>query len=808
VPNAAFRSGDLSAVCTAGFDAAGTCANAAQQVRFPGSATPVPFNRIPVSQISSISQKFLELWPTSGTPGVNPGTSDLSFTKPFDQSVNRVNARVDYQLSHADQIFGVLHRQWGRTFSYPGNLVVGPAGQQIGRSDDYALTLGWSRSFAANLLNNFRFGSMHRIGHRTNPGQGSIAPSDLGLQGIPNCLASVPDTAGGTKCGTPGVTVSGFQSFRTGGILYEPASTLTINDTVTTLRGRHSLKVGGEARHYSLNNYQPNNAASSFTFNGSRTGHAFADFLFGVVDNGNVQVQNAMVSTRAWSYAVFVQDDFKIRPALTLNLGLRWQYDQSFREINDGLAFFNPHTAVWEQFGVNAPERPFDPSLKQVAPRVGFAWNPTTSIVVRGGYGRSYPSAVGHGRAGDGQPGPNLLARTNVPGGTSWASLPRITNPDPASIRAPIPVTGNVSFSSWAPREQTPPHYHLWNVTVEKQLDSVSVVQLSYVGNRGRNLPINYAYNICQQTRESTLQFGGSATTSPYCPEAAAKVLAAGASLYDLVVNPGYWGLSTSDYHSLQTKFERRFSRGVSLLANFTWSRLMDDSSSDWGGFWSLDLLGQDFYDRKSERSVSAGDIPRRLTIASIVELPFGRGRRWLRDGVASEVLGGWRVTGVYTVSSGSPFGITDNSYGYCNPAHMLSNRPMVVSDPLPSGFTQTLAAWFDRKAFDFSGTCAAPGLLAPTGPGDPSKAFGNAPRYFSNIRNPGVNKLDFSVQKEFGIPGGDGRRVQFRADMFNLLNHPQFAEPISDPGNANFGRITATSVPNRVVQLGLHLFF
>ena len=182
-----------------------------------------------------------------------------------------------------------------------------------------------------------------------------------------------------------------------GAILQTQSATVS-----TTLVGRHSLKVGGEARHYALDNYQPNNAASSYAFTGSRTGNAFADFLFGVIDNGNVQVQNAMVSTRAWSYSVFVQDDFKISSDLTLNLGLRWQYDQSFRELHDGLAFFNPYTAEWEQFGVNAPERSFDPSLKQFGPRVGFAWNPTATVVVRGGYGLSYPSAVGHGRAGDG----------------------------------------------------------------------------------------------------------------------------------------------------------------------------------------------------------------------------------------------------------------------------------------------------------------------------------------------------------------------------------------------------------------------
>jgi hypothetical protein len=278
--------------------------------------------------------------------------------------------------------------------------------------------------------------------------------------------------------------------------------------------------------------------------------------------------------------------------------------------------------------------------------------------------------------------------------------------------------------------------------------------------------------------------------------------------LYDLVVHPGFWGLSRSNYHSLQAKFERRFAGGVSLLANFTWSRLMDDSSSDWSRFWSLDVLGQDFYNRDAEYGVSAGDIPLRLTVAPIVELPFGPGQRWLNGGVASHILGGWRAAAIYTLSSGAPFGITDTSYGYCNAAHTLSNRPNIIGDPMPAGFNQTVGRWFDTSAFDFSGTCPAENLVVTTFQGDPAKAFGNAPRYFSNIRNPGVNNVDLSLQKDFVLPGSDSRRLRIRADFFNLFNHPQFGEPVSDPTDANFGRILRTSVDNRSVQLGVHVYF
>jgi Carboxypeptidase regulatory-like domain/TonB dependent receptor len=800
VPDSNFRSGDLSALCTSGFDSSGNCATASHQIHFPGTTTPVPFNKIPSAQISTISQNLLAIWPTSTTPG-GIGVDTLTLATPGSTSLNRFDPRIDFNLSKSDHLFGMLHTQNGRFLGY--NLIVGPAGRQTLRSSDYATTEGWTHIFSPALVNDFRFGYMHRIGDRTPYGAGATSPSGFGISGIPNCLSSVPDTSGGAKCGTPGVSITGYNGISNAGMLYEPASTLQFSDVVSKLLGRNGIKTGGEFRHYSIDNYQPNSVVGQFAFTGSQTGNGFADFLFGAMNTGNVQVQNTFVSSRAWSYSFFVQDDLKLTSRLTLNLGLRWQYDQSFHETHHGDAFFNPYTAQWEQFGVNAPDTTFDPWRKEFGPRVGFAWNVRHGFVVRGGYGIMYPGSVGHGRAGDGQPGPNLLASTTFPAGTNWSSLPTVTSPDPSAITAPLPVNGNVSFSSWAPRKQTPTYVQLWNFTLEKEIGNNTIAQVGYVGSHGTHLPINYAYNICQQSPESTALLGYSATTSPYCSPLAAQQ----AGIWNLVVTPGWWGLSSSIYHSLQAKVDHRFSHGFSLLANFTWSKLIDDSSSDWGGFWSLDVLGQDFYNRRAERSVSAGDIPARLTIAPIVELPFGSGKRWVNHGLGSQVLGGWRMSAIYTVSAGSPFGITDNSYGYCNAAHVLSDRPNMIGDPLPSGFHQTPQHWFDVSAFDFSGTCPASNLVGYPG-SDTTKAFGDAPRYFSKIRNPGVNNLDFSVQKDFKVPAGEQTRLTFSGDFFNLPNHPQFAEPNADPTVGNFGQISRTALNNRTIQLGLHLYF
>ena len=836
VPDSNFRSGNLGALCPEGFTN-GVCNNPAHQIHLPGSSTAVPNNMI--TAISPVSSKIEAVWPT-GTTAVGPGVESTDVDLASSTSINRFNPRMDWDLGQADHIFGVAHTEFGVNYNHSFNP--GPAGQQSLRDANYAATVGETHTFNATTLNDFRFGYMHRIGDRTPYGAGATSPALYGITGLPDCLSDMPDTGGGAKCGTPSFSVTGYSSFANKSMLYEPATTFHFSDTLTKSVGRHSLKAGAQFDHYAIDNYQPNSADGSFSFNGKQTGNAFADFLFGTMSGGSLQVQNAFVSSRAWSYSFFVQDDYKLSSKLTLNLGLRWQYDQSFRETHHGDAYFDPCAISysgqdpscvphWEQFGVNAPDTTNDPSKLEFGPRIGVAWTPVGGFVVRAGYGIMYPGYVGHGRGGDGSPGPNLLATTSFVTGTSWsAPLPNVINPDPSAITKPIPINNDVSYSEWAPRQQPPTYTQLWNLTVEKQFGSNTVAQIGYVGSKGTHLPINYAYNICQQTPESTaaepnpFNFVGPLST-PYCPAAAAALNAAsgfspGPVYYWLTINPGWWGLSSSIYHSMQAQLDHHFSHGFSMLANFTWSKLIDDSSSDWGGFWSLDVLGQDFYNRKAERSVSAGDIPLRFTIAPIAELPFGPGRRWLNRGVGGVVLGGWRASSIYTIQAGTPFGITDNNYGFCNGAGLVEDRPNLIGNPGSiSGSQRSPNLWFNNQAFDFSGTCAGPGLVVSSFPYDVTKAFGNSPRFFSNVRNPGVDNLDFSLQKDFKIPAGEQTRLVFSADFFNLPNHGQFTEPNSDPSTgyypsvhgqrgSGFGTISQTSLPNRTIQLGLHLYF
>jgi len=237
VPDAAFRSGDLSGLCPEGFTS-GVCNNSTHQVFFPGTSTSVPNNMI--ISISPVSQALLAVWPTSMT-AVAPGVASLTINSPSSNSINRFNPRVDFNLSQGDHIFGVFHTDYSTSTGY--DIIVGPAGRQIGRGKQYASTLGWTHTFNPTTLNEFRFGFTHRIGDRTPFGVGAESPSSFGISGIPNCLSSVPDTSSGSKCGTPGVTINGYNSIANGGMLYEPASTFHFSDTLSKSVGRHSIKA-------------------------------------------------------------------------------------------------------------------------------------------------------------------------------------------------------------------------------------------------------------------------------------------------------------------------------------------------------------------------------------------------------------------------------------------------------------------------------------------------------------------------------------------------------------------------------------
>jgi hypothetical protein len=262
-----------------------------------------------------------------------------------------------------------------------------------------------------------------------------------------------------------------------------------------------------------------------------------------------------------------------------------------------------------------------------------------------------------------------------------------IVKPAPTGA-TPIPVYAG-TYNFYTPYHQSATYTEMWNLTLQKEFGQRNVATLAYSGSHGVHLPINYSYNLCQQSPASVAALGdslvyNSSADSPYCP-------GSGANLYGVwgVVYPGWWGLSSSVYHSLQATFERRASKDLTVISNFTWGKLIDDSSSDWGGFGALDVLGTDFYNRRADRSISQGDIPAHFKFSPIYELPFGPGKRWANHGIVGQVAGGFRVSAIYNVSSGEPVGVLDANWSQCTAAWTIGQRPNLVGRP-SSGFKRS----------------------------------------------------------------------------------------------------------------------
>ena len=780
VPNAAFRKGDLSAVSA--------------PIINPATKVPYAGNQVPVSAIAA---KLLDLYPV-GNAGAAPGSVGSDYFNGTSQTLlraARTNPRVDYDINSSNHLFGAFHYQ-GQTNTYASPF---PTADSFTLTPNKAVTLGYTHIFSSTLVNDLRYGFDRRNPLRTTNGYGVSSPSDYGIVGLPAC--NLPQSNG--KCGPPSISIGGYTSVGGGSsMLVEPASQNQVTDILTKTFGKNTLKLGGQYDKIAINNIQPNNLTGSFNFGyGVGTNNPFANFLVGYLSQSSVQVQSQYLHSTTSSAAVFAQDDYRLTPKLTLNIGVRWQYDPSWTEKNNQLVTFNPYTLAFQTNGTNGYARgSIETHWKEFAPRLGFAFSPVPNTVVRGGYGITFPGVLGHGRAGDGNPSPNILRTTNISAGTSLSALPTIQSP---VANAPYTLD-EAEYNVFTPYHQAPEYVQQYNLTVNQQLSPALVMGISYVGSHGVHLPTSYSYNLCQTSAAAITQSGAAASTQdgPYCAPGSYNALG---GLYGDYVSTGYWGLSSSSYNALQAKLEKRPSaNGLSFTTSFTWSKLIDDSSSDYA-FGGLDVVGQDFYHRRSERSISSGDVPITLSFAPSYELPFGPGKKFATTGLIGKVLGGFRTNAIYTFTSGLPVGIYDGGYRYGNAARLIGTRPTLIGSPTLAH--PTLAKYFNTAAFDWSGTyVSSSAALQPHGAANPAYAFGNWPR-FGSVRSPRYNNLDLSLQRNFHVPLGEAARVRVQADAFDALNHPIFSAPDGTP-DSTYGQITSTRGGPRVFQFSAHLTF
>jgi hypothetical protein len=833
VPTEAFRKGDFSQLRNANgeliriYDPATTRPNPNGQGflrdQFPG-------NIIPANRLDPVSVNILRFYPL---PNRTPDNAASNLNNYFGIVSNKRDltnhtTRVDHRFSEKNNLSGrfIFYRQF--TDNGLRNLLPDPLARQ--RLDPFGgrnVVLSDTHSFTPNLLHEFRIGVGRQFFTFQVASAGLGIPQQIGLPAvvppdqlplIGNGLPAFPDAIG-TRTGQVG------QLF----------------DSFSYLRGRHSMKFGTEMRLIQANNLQKSAPSGNFQFPttltdnaapiaGQRinTGSQFATFLLGAV--GSATVTTHLGESQAGkAYSFYFNDEWRVG-RLSLTLGLRYDYQQQPFERNCGTSNFNP-TAVNPLNGLPGRTeyacvdygRTFvknDPN--DFAPRVGFSWDlfGNQQTVLRGGYGIFYStvfSAVANFE------GTNGFASTSTtyqpPGGNTLLTAFQFRTGFPSAPLQPLGAalgpnlfapSNNAGFrESYSPT----PMSQQWNLSLQQQLPGGFLVEAEYAANHGTHL-LAGNYDLNQADPAKIRQFGLAGTLSNNVPNPfAGKVPGAfGAAtitqaqalrpypyLGTVSVNTPHLG--NSIYHALLLSGEKRFSKGFTLLASYTFAKLINDSVLNPINFVATEGAGEfgyqnGLYNRRAERAEDPSNVPHRFVLSGLWELPVGRGRALnVENPFLNTLVGGWQLNTITTIVTGAPLIVRGASNG-------LANRPDMLRVPhLPDNFTDTNpqsgVLWFDPTAF------VNPALYT----------FGNTPRTISQFRNPGAVIVDLSVFKNFNL--SERWKLQFRAEAFNAPNHVNLGFPNTSfsPGanglnaSASFGRITSARDP-RQMQLGLKLIF
>jgi hypothetical protein len=584
---------------------------------------------------------------------------------------------------------------------------------------------------------------------------------------------------------------------------------MEIADTFSWLRGRHSLTFGADVRIFRLDVIQPPWPTGSFTFNSlftdlsgvTGTGNSLASFLLGQVQSFSIDLQQQKLRPRAWFQEWFVQDHWKVSQRLTLSGGIRYTLNFPSTEADDQGAVFNLQTQQLEYFGQNGFRR----SARKLhwgdfAPRLGLAYLLTEKTVIRSGYGVVYfdMSGITTPFTNPQFPFVQTLQQSNLNN-----TMPAFVLAGGPSVEPvpPAPDAGLGQSVYSADHELGSGYVQQWNLAVQRQVTANLSFEIAYTGSQATHLGVP-DYNLNQLTPAqlamgSALQqnvanpyFGRIPASSPLGRStiSQAQLLKPFPRFQNVILYRN--NIGNSSYHALYAKLEKRCSRGLTFLASFTFSKLLDDASSVFDASLGLGSVASfpvaDSYNRGLERDVSSGDIPKVLAISYTYELPIGDGRALDPQGVLGTLAGGWQLMGAVAVQSGLPLSVTQTA-NFNSFAGFATQRPSCSGDAeLPSKQRST-ARFFNTAALQAT----------------PQFQLGTCSR--NPVRGPAYRNADLALAKR--TPLAEGRSLDFRAEIFNLTNTPLLGNPNTTVGSASFGSITSAGDP-RVIQLALKLNF
>lgn len=794
VPTDLMRQGNFSELL-AGAGPAGNPTGLSSPISILDPETGAPFagNIIPSARINSAGLAYLKAFPerncsASVDSRCHSILQNYRNIRKIDEQWNDFDVRGDYVLSATNSFFVRFSRGHVDQSETP-RLTTLPSGFGSGTNFNYPMgaSIGWTRTINSSLVNEARVGFV-RVKYGFVPPFNS---NDLCTKlGIVNCNAPL---LGGLAL------IGGYntQIEFTGdsGPYLVPQTGYNYNDTLSWSHGKHTFKFGANVIRRQVNLFRPLSGKGNFFLSGNgsgggafssghvSTGYEVSDILAGFVDGYQHGPRLGTVGTRSWENGFFAEDDWRISPRLTLNLGLRYDIYTWPVEVQDRQANFNLVSGALELANQNAASRAFIPNdYNNFGPRIGFAYQLTGDgkTVLRGGYGIFYFLDRG-GISNQLAQNPPFSGQNSVSYGQGFritftgalACQPNCTASqlDATQATAPLPSgdftalnlahPAGVSVVAVLPSNVTP-NVSQWNLQVQRQVDASSSVRLAYVGDRGKNLTRNYNANQ---------DLYGIPTSNP----AHKRFNALGsATVQDTSGN--------SIYHSLQAEYQRRLTRGFQFLGSFAWSKTLDDNCGD------LDRCQPQLYtDFRDERGRSNIDQNYRLVLSSLYELPWGHGKHWGSkwSGPVDLALGGWQLNGIYTLQSGLPFSVTASGTPSNTRADLIGK---LVVHP------GSLNPYFDTSAF-----------RPPAATGSVYNAPGTAGRDI--LRGPGSSNIDMALFKSFSF--AERYKLETRVQAYNLTNTPHFANPNSNINGSNYGQITSTQpFSYRQVELGLRFTF
>lgn len=699
----------------------------------------------------------------------NATSNNYNFSETQTEQLNQFSVRIDHNFSQKDSAYANYNYFDDPTFvptnnqCNPSNYIPG-FGCKDGLTNQLAV-VSETHTFTPSLLNEVRL-NYERF-RQSGIQQDTVA----NFPGIPGASAgNFPNNTG-----LPNTTVTGYGSL--GGATNMPQqrfdNTYQIIDTITYTRQHHALKAGANLRRADSIDATVYDGRGLLSFKGASTsdtfstGNAFADLLIGLPSTTTIEPGAPTMRPYHDNVSFFAQDDWQYRPYLTFNLGLRWEYVGPLRDYANNLSGFNALTGTIVWAGHNgASNHLYKQDWNNLAPRIGFSWEPTqkSSTVIRGGYGIFYNVPVLL------QQFVNVLSQYPVRNPQTFTA----TTANPINLANAFPTAnapGSRTATGIDPNYATP-YIHEWSLGVQQALNKNVLLELTYIGSKGTHLPSEININ------QAVLGSGTENSRRPYQTPYAGLTFG----------NVTY--LQTegeSSYNSLQAKLQQNYSNGLSYLVSYTYGRSIDegaggsDNSSD-----SSKALPQNSYAPHSERGRSDFDVHHRLVVSPVYELPFGKGKKYLTSGWGSQLAGGWQLAGILQWQTGRPFTVyygTDNSNTGEN-----ADRPNLLSNP-NSHAPHSVNKWFNTGAF------------SPAAAG----SFGNESR--NAVNGPGYGTLDLAVARSF--PVTHSTSVKFRAESFNLTNHPNFynPNPSSYYGTSSFGKIS-TAYQQRQLQFSAKFVF